>query len=300
MITNESSSLSEPIVDPLSGFPGPSFPQQPVVINPDNPPWGVLKALLTWLMSIGCLVFVPLLVVVPYIIYLATTSGMPQAETLATDKTIQFLSILGVVPAHLLTFAVGWVVVTNWGRYPFWQMLGFTWPASFGPWKSTGLAVVLLAVGGGITALYGGSKTQLDQLIESSYQARLVTAFLAAATGPFVEELVYRGVLYPALQRVMGVGLAIAIVSIMFAGVHVIQYYNNLAVIGVILLLSITLTVVRARTGRLLPSFMIHLVFNGIQSIFLIVQPFFEKADTVLPNKTPACQFIINTILHFI
>jgi len=269
-------------------------------MNPDDPPWGVLKALLTWVMSIGCLVFVPLLVVAPYIIYLATTTGIPQVENLATDKTIQFLSILGVVPAHLLTFAVGWVVVTNWGRYPFWQTLGFTWPASFGPWKATGLAVVLLAVGGGITTLYGGSKTQLDQLIESSYQARLVTAFLAAATGPFVEELVYRGVLYPALQRVMGVGLAIAIVSIMFAGVHVIQYYNNLAVIGVILLLSITLTVVRARTGRLLPSFMIHLVFNSIQSIFLVVQPFFEKADMVLPNKTPACQIIINTILHFI
>ena len=269
-------------------------------MNPDDPPWGVLKALFTWFLSIACLVFVPVLVVAPYIIYLAVTSAMPRPEDLATDKTIQFLSILAVVPAHLLTFAVAWVVVTNWGRYPFWQTLGFTWPASFGPWKSTGLAVVLLTVGAGITALYGGSKTQLDQLIESSYQARLVTAFLAAATGPFVEELIYRGVLYPALQRVMGAGLAIAIVSIMFAGVHVIQYYNNLAVIGVILLLSVTLTVVRAKTGKLLPSFMIHLVFNGIQSIFLVVQPFFEKADTVLPNKAPACQLMINTIRLFI
>lgn len=300
MITNESSSLSEPVVDSLSGFPGHSSNQQPVVMNPDDPPWGVGKGLLTWFLSIACLVVVPLLVVVPYLIYLASTSGMPRTEDLATDKTILFLSILAVVPAHLLTFAVAWVVVTSWGRYPFWQTLGFTWPASFGPWKSTGLAVVLLAVGGGITALYGGPKTQLDQLIESSYQARLVTAFLAAATGPFVEELIYRGVLYSALQRVMGVGLAIAIVSIMFAGVHVVQYYNNLAVIGVILLLSVTLTVVRAKTGKLLPSFMIHLVFNGIQSIFLVVQPFFEKADTALPNKVPAFQFIINTIRHFI
>lgn len=299
MITNESSSLSEPVVD-LSGFPGHSSNQQRVVMNPDDPPWGVLKGLFTWLLSIACLVFVPLLVVVPYIVYLAATSGMPRAEDLATDKTILFLSILAVVPAHLLTFAVAWVVVTKWGDYPFWEALGFTWPASFGPWKSTGLAVALLIVGGGITWLYGGSKTQLDQLIESSYQARLVTAFLAAATGPFVEELVYRGVLYPALQRVMGVGLAIAIVSIMFAGVHLFQYYNNLAVIGVILLLSVTLTLVRAKTGKLLPAFMIHLVFNGIQSIFLVIQPFIEKPDTALPNKASAVQLIVTTIRHFI
>jgi membrane protease YdiL (CAAX protease family) len=139
----------------------------------------------------------------------------------------------------------------------------------------------------------------MDLLIESSLQARIVTAFLAAATGPFVEELVYRGVLYPALQRTIGIVWAVAVVSILFAGVHVFQYYNNLAVIAVISVLSVTLTMVRAKTGKLLPSFMIHLVFNGIQSVILVLQPFIEKADQVVPNKIPST-LITNILRHLI
>jgi membrane protease YdiL (CAAX protease family) len=66
-------------------------------------------------------------------------------------------------------------------------------------------------------------------------------------------------------------------VSLLFAGVHVFQYRNNLAVISVITLLSITLTVSRAVTGKLLPAFIIHLVFNGIQSALIVASGFLDK-----------------------
>jgi len=204
------------------------------------------------------------------------------------DKSFIFFSVLGVIPAHLLTFALAWLIVTRAGRYPFWKTLGFEWPANFGPWKSIGVAVALLGVGVLVTYLAGGSKTELDELINSSYQTRLTTAILAATTGPLVEEIVYRGVLYSALQRVFGALWTVLIVSSLFAGVHVAQYRSNTGVIAVITLLSFALTLVRATTGKLLPSFMIHFVFNGIQSVLLVVQPFFEKADQTLPPKAPA------------
>ena len=304
MITNESSSLPEPVADNEVGFPDPTFNyQSPPIVSPDNPPWGVSKAVLTWILSVAFLIFVPLVFVVPYAIYAAQTTRTLVMEVLKSDKNVLFVSILGVIPAHLLTLGVAWIVVTNWGRYPFWETVGFTWPRSRPHWMTTllsvGLAVVLLVFGGIVTSRFGGAKTDLDLLIESSYQARVATAFLAAATGPFVEELVYRGVLYPAFQRVLGVGWAVAIVSILFAGVHVLQYYNNLAVIGVITVLSITLTLVRARTGKLLPSFLIHLVFNGIQSLVLVVQPFFEKADKIVPSKLPS-YLVANILRHLI
>jgi membrane protease YdiL (CAAX protease family) len=253
---------------------------------------------LTWFLSIACLAVVPILVVLPYILYIYLSAGAPKADALGTDPNFLFLSILGVIPAHLLTFGIAWIVVTNWGRHPFWLTLGFTWPKSFGPWKCVGLSLLLLGVGALVTNFFGGSKTQMDLLIESSYRTRVATAFLAAATGPFVEELVYRGVLYSALRRAVGVASAVALVSIMFAGVHVYQYYNNIAVIAVITLLSVTLTVVRAVTGKLLPSFMIHLIFNGIQSLILVFQPFFEKANTVVPNKLPATNLIEIVLRH--
>ena len=305
MITNEPSSFSPTDLEspPIISDPAPS--EQPVrIINPDDPPWGIPKALLAWAISIACLLVVPVVVILPYIVYLSLHSRMPRPEVLGTDKTVLFLSILGAIPAHILTLAVAWAIVTSWGRYPFWETVGFSWPKSFGPWTSAslcaGVALVLLGIGLLITSIMGGGKTQLDQLIESSYQARVVTAFLAVATAPFVEELIHRGILYPAFQRALGVPAAVAIVSIMFAGVHVAQYKNNLGVIAVISVLSVTLTVVRAVTGKLLPSFIIHLVFNGIQSVLLLIEPFFEKADKVIPSKVPALELVQIALRHLI
>jgi membrane protease YdiL (CAAX protease family) len=81
-------------------------------------------------------------------------------------------------------------------------------------------------------------------------------------------------VLYSALERTLGKIIGVIVVSLLFAGVHVFQYIDNFAVIGVISLLSVTLTLARAYTGKVLPSFIIHLVFNGIQGIIIALSPF--------------------------
>jgi membrane protease YdiL (CAAX protease family) len=120
----------------------------------------------------------------------------------------------------------------------------------------------------------------LDLLVESSIPARLATAFVAVFTAPLVEELIYRGVLYSAIERALGRGIAIFAVSLLFAGVHVFQYINNVAVITVITLLSFTLTFVRAYSGKLLPSFVIHLVFNGVQSLIIALAPFVGRGSS--------------------
>jgi membrane protease YdiL (CAAX protease family) len=144
----------------------------------------------------------------------------------------------------------------------------------------------------------GGGKTDLDRLIESSYQARIATALVAILTAPIVEEIIYRGMLYSALEKVTGIGWAVAIVSIMFAGVHVLQYKNNLGVILAITILSVTLTVVRAYTGKLLPSVLIHLVFNGLQSLYLILEPYISKPEKVQP--APALIELYHSIHHLL
>lgn len=258
----------------------------------------LLKGVGVWIVSVLMLVFVPVLVALPYMIYRFATAGAPSPEAIQSDKTLIFLSVLAIIPTHLLTLVVVWIVISEGGKRPFWKTLGFEWPENvsrkMGAIVSVGLAIALLGVAWLVTKLYGGDKTQLDLLIESSLPARFATAFVAFATAPLVEEIVYRGVLYPAIQKVagmvarmfnptlegpVGMGIAITFVSLLFAGVHVFQYYNNLAVITVITLLSITLTMARAFTGKVLPSFIIHLVFNGIQSLLLVLSPFLDKSS---------------------
>lgn len=243
--------------------------------DPDDPPWGVPAAVLMWLSSFLLLAFVPALALLAYLAF----TGQPLNEetlrnTVTNDPRGILASVAAVIPTHLLTIALGWALVTGFGRRPFWQTLGWSFGGGFGFWKSAGLAVLLLVLGTSILRAVGGEATEIDQIITSSAAARFTTAFLATATAPFVEELIYRGVLYSAFQRAMGALWAVVGVSTLFALVHAYQYRNNLGVIATITVLSFTLTTVRATTGRLLPCFVIHTVFNGIQSAYLVLQHF--------------------------
>jgi membrane protease YdiL (CAAX protease family) len=287
--------LSDPkdqaIIDPSADLA--AVPPAPTPISESAEAfWQLLLAFLTWVGSWLLLLFVPLLVAMPYIVYQFRVQPGFRAESLATDKTVILLSLLGVIPAHALTIFVAWAVVTWWGKRPFWETIRWSWPVDASPWRralllgsTVLLAVALLALGRVITGIFGGDETQIDQLIKSSFAARITTAFLAAATAPFVEEVIYRGVLFPAVDRAFGTVWAVLVVSLMFAGIHLLQYRNNLGVIAVISMLSITLTLVRALTGRLFPCFLIHLVFNGIQSITIVASPYLESTQHL--EKTP-------------
>ena len=319
MTTNQSAPFEEPIVDQPTASAPPAFdqlgiapppPAQPVAIqiDPENPPWteprwrGGVRAFLIWVGSVACLLFVPLILIIPYIIYRVSTRvpGALDPVALANDKMFLFLSVLGVVPAHALTFLMAYLVITGRRRYPFLKTLGFSWPPGWTTLKGmvicTLIGAGLFAAGAVITRVFPGDETQLDMLIGSSFAARAVTAFLAVGTAPLVEELIYRGMLYPAIARVLGSGVAIALVSLLFAGVHYLQYQNNLAVIGVISVVSVTLTAVRAYTRRLLPCFVIHLIFNGIQAVLIMLYPFLTKVQEQTPP--PAPNEIIAAVLH--
>lgn len=287
MITNEpSQDVTQRPTEP-AGFPEAVRDELQPPLAPAKEPWWLAwfevgKALVVWVLSVAMLVFTPVILAIPYFIYIWVQQGPPRPEALTADKTLILLSIIGTIIAHVLTIGILWLFVTEGGKRPFAEAIGFRWPKNITPGAVIGLscllALVLLGVGWGVTSIWGGQKTQLDLIVESSMAARFVTALAAVATAPLIEELIYRGVLYSAIERAAGVIVAVLIVSLMFAGVHVAQYYNNIGVITVITLLSFTLTIVRAYTGSVIPPFIVHLVFNGIQSIILVLAPFIDKS----------------------
>jgi len=245
-------------------------------------PWiDVLIAVAAWIVSVIFLALVPVIYALPYMIYRIVKVGAPSPEALIQDKMLIFFSVAGILPTHLLTFVMVWALVSYAGRRPFWKNIDFGWPPNSSHAMTTlvsvAVAIVLFGLAFLITMMYGERKTDLDLMIESSIYTRFATAFVAVVTAPLVEELIYRGLIYKALEKAAGVAISIVFVSLLFAGVHVIQYRNNLAVIAVITLLSITLTVTRAVTGKVLPGFIIHLVFNGIQSVLIVLAPFIDK-----------------------
>jgi membrane protease YdiL (CAAX protease family) len=256
--------------------------------NSPDPKWAVwldvFKAFGIWIGSIILLLVTQLAFGIPWYVYRWLTTGPPRIESLTSDKSLAFLAIASVLPAHLLTLGLIWLVVVRGRKGSFRQSLDFEWPRymnpAFGTMFCTLIAIVLFVIGAVATYRWGGSKTQLDLLVESSIPARMATAFIAVFTAPLIEELIYRGVLYSALQRALGTTITVFVVSLLFAGVHVFQYIDNIAVITVITLLSFTLTLVRANTGSVLAPFVIHLVFNGIQSVIIVLSPFINLGQS--------------------
>ncbi len=176
------------------------------------------------------------------------------------------------------------------------RLWDLSWPENFGPWKSVGprrRSHRSIAMGVAST-LSADRKPTSNEFCGVHVPRHCLIAFLAVVTAPLVEEIVYRGILYSALQRLTGAIAAVAIVTLIFAGLHVRQYWPNFGAISAIPLLSLALTVVRARTGRLLPCYMIHLVFNGIQSVLIVAEPYLRSViETPQPEAAPA-------IIHFL
>jgi len=258
----------------------PSFEQDNFT---KNPPWSLLAAVLTWIASV-VLLFLPQVFAIPYVA-LHYRNAQPTAETLMADKTLVLILIAGVLPVHLITLAIVWAIATRFGKFSIVQTLGLSWNGKFNLARSIGLAIILYGAAFLLTLAFGGQGTALDRLVESTRAAALMIAFLAVATAPIVEESIYRGILYPAIERVSGARIAVILVTVLFAVPHVPQYWPNIAVILSITLLSVALTVLRARTGRLLPCIAVHFVFNGIQSVIIVAEPYLRA---VLENMRHA------------
>ena len=294
---NQFESEAIPLFNPP---PSPSdIPQQPH-FDANNPPWGVGGALLVWFLSLLLLAIVPLLFLVPYALHRGLSFADPNfpltfAQFAVSDKSAVVVQVISLLPIHLLTFALVWALVTRLGKQPFLRMIGWEWPSPSWRWLSVVLGVLLFGGAVLISKLVGADKpTQLEQIINSSLTARYAIAFLAVFTAPFVEEFIYRGVLFAALQRLTGAIFAGITTLALFTLIHVPQYWPNIGVLAAVGFLSIALTVIRAKSGRLLPCVVIHFVFNGIQSVLLLVEPYLPSTPSV-PDPAPTLILLLRS-----
>lgn len=274
-------------------------------VDANDPVWGVGGALLIWIASIVVQAIIPLLFIIPFAMHRGLSPGSPEfgraaIELAVTDRTAIFLQVLSILPTHILTLAFLWAFVTRFGKKPFLASFGWGWSRKYGSWEGlglVGLGIALFIIGGTLAKLLGADKpTQLEQIITSSAGARYTIAALAVFTAPFVEEFVYRGVVYSALQRVIGVNGAVVFVLGLFTLIHVPQYWPNIGVISAVALLSVVLTIIRAYSGRLLPCIVIHMSFNAVQALLLIFEPYLHRLLPTTPPAAPTASMLLPLI----
>ncbi len=87
-------------------------------------------------------------------------------------------------------------------------------------------------------------------------------AIFAAIIGPIFEEILFRGVLYPALRKKIGRNRALAITSIFFAVIH-FNVFQFIPILG----LGFVLTLLYEKTNNLIPSITLHALNNSVSVI---------------------------------
>ena len=267
-------------IDYYSSLPQPEA--RPVLspVGPNNPPWGIWEGLGVWVTSILFILIVPTLFLLPYLATIkpSITDNEHLVEFAKTDPTAIFLQILAILPAHILTVLVAWLVVTRFRKFSFrktlgWESGGFKW------WYYIVILVTFFFVAAVVATYFPEKENDVIRMLQSSRSVVYIMAFIATFTAPFVEEVVYRGVLYSAFQRTLGVTAAFLLTTFLFALVHVPQYWPSYSTIFLLALLSLTLTSIRVKTSNLLPCIVLHTLFNGTQSALLILEPYITKPD---------------------
>jgi uncharacterized protein len=251
--------------------------------------WNVPQAFLNWGASIAFALLVPLLLLLVYggIFDWGIFTKLKNGELTAP---IMLLQLVGTFGGQILSLLLCWGIVTRWGKRSFREALHLTWPQNFKLWHALVLGVGMFALSALLMSILPRHETDMDKFLKFGIVVRIVLALVATIGAPIQEEIVYRGVLYSALEKSIGTRVTVILVSLLFWGVHVAQYWQSIATLVAVLLLSFVLTGLRAWSGKLLPCVATHLFFNGIQGVLIVVAP--DKATTSDPVPQPALQLL--------
>jgi uncharacterized protein len=259
--------------------------------TPNDPPWNIPVAIGAWVLSVGFVLAIPMLFLAPYLISQGVNfNDREQLRTfMFTDQSAVILQLAPIILAHALTLLVAWFVVTKFNTYSFRQTLGWRMNG-FRVWHGVAITFGFYALAIALVTAFGDVENEFELLIKNSRIAVFLVAFFATFTAPIVEEVIYRGLLYSAFQRRIGAVLSIIVVTLLFTAVHVPQYSleanPDYATVIPLLLLSLTLTAIRALTDNLLPCIVLHTIFNGIQSALLLAEPYLRSLEPVVePTK---------------
>jgi uncharacterized protein len=167
--------------------------------------------------------------------------------------------------AELLTYiaVAAYMILLVEGKYHvrFGEAIRWNWPgkASLG---FLSIGVLMLTLDFLSRFLPMPKTTPFDQFFAHPSDAYL-TAIFAITLGPLMEELFFRGFLYPVLARHIGIFWGIILTALPFALIHAVQYGYAWGAVLVIFLVGVVLTSVRAVTKSVAASFLAHIGYNG-------------------------------------
>lgn len=171
-----------------------------LVINPgaENPPWNGLDLLIVGLVLVAALFFFSSIFFI-VILHGSLSHGVSAAE-LGKNPGPQVI-VPSMTLAYLAMLLAMYRLVTRHRGHPFWRTVGWRWPRNLG-WLAFMMGGALLAVGlGELSRLLPIPKSlPMDKFFQNQQGAYLMMVF-GVAIAPLAEEMLFRGFLYPVLDR---------------------------------------------------------------------------------------------------
>ncbi len=147
-------------------------------------------------------------------------------------------------------------------QQPLWKSLG---------WKSPSARLVASYLAGGgelaiaaslvLLLLPDSQGFPLEKLFDSRTASFAIGAF-AITVAPVIEELVFRGLLFAIFERAAGMRFAVVSTAVLFAGLHVPEYWHAWNHMVMILIVGLVFSLARGVTGSLAPSIILHIGYN--------------------------------------
>ena len=126
-----------------------------------------------------------------------------------------------------------------------------------------------------VSSVFPPSSPPIEQLLNTP-EAIAIFAVFGIAIAPFLEEVLFRGFLFRVLEQTAGVTAAVRVTAVLFALLHVPQLWGSWAGMLLIFAVGFILSTLRARTGSLIPTVIVHTAYNGMLFFAFAVGSLFQ------------------------
>ncbi len=253
-------------IDPISEpeFPPPPFTPPPqTVAHGDRAPVDLLDVLF-----IGVVAFVSLLFcsAIAFGVYSFTHRWQQLSSDALSKAFLHDTLYLVMLQLASYLFVIGFMALLAWNRHQVSLPQAISWNAPSG--RQAGYAVcggIVLALvsdaGNVVLGPWIPKSLPITELFKDRPSAFLLAGF-GILVAPLMEEMFFRGFLYPALARFTGVLPSIVLTATLFALLHGAQLSFSWAPLLLIFIVGVTLTAVRARTRSVALCVVVHMTYN--------------------------------------
>jgi CAAX protease family protein len=256
------SSFQNPRSDPeFKPLAEPSLQPEPAAReNPAWTGWDVLQIVVLTIVSI-----------LAFVLVLAAAAQRLLYRNVAFVDVLKYplISVIAQLLSYLLVLGFMVAVLKRRPGRQFWSEVQWHWPPN---WSVYLLGGVVMSVGlQGLAHLLPMPKElPIDRFFQTPQEAWFLAIF-GITLAPLMEELFFRGFLYPVLVRRLGVGVAVILTAVSFGLIHAPQLGRAWGPVLVVFLVGLTLTLTRAVTKSVAPGFLMHVAYNGTISVLIFI-----------------------------